>query len=220
MLPQGMRQLSALGYLAMPWVLLFSLGARVEPGRWSRQRTRAYLLAVLTFVSSLGWYLTSAQESRAGLPLLVVSTLLVAWSCERLIRNLEGAAISRDVLMELWRVTCCGPGGWTAVCCAGVLAPGSFVNSVATDVSLLRGAAGPAAKLFSLDFVEPNYYAFITPTTTGYGDISPVTLQSQMLSVMVAVSGTIYLALVMGLLISRYTVQDAEEEIAEELEDS
>ena len=100
------------------------------------------------------------------------------------------------------------------------LAPGSFVNSVATDVSLLRGAAGPAAKLFSLDFVELNYYAFITLTTTGYGDISPVTPQSQMLSVMVAVSGTIYLALVMGLLISRYTVQDAEEEIAEELEDS
>ena len=41
-----------------------------------------------------------------------------------------------------------------------------------------------------------------------------------MLSVMVAVSGTVYLALVMGLLISRYTVQDAEEEIAEEREDS
>ena len=30
----------------------------------------------------------------------------------------------------------------------------------------------------------------------------------------------VYLALVMGLLISRYTVQDAEEEIAEEREDS
>ena len=47
-----------------------------------------------------------------------------------------------------------------------------------------------------------------------------MTPQSQMLSVMVAVSGTVYLALVMGLLISRYTVQDVEEEIAEELEDS
>ena len=223
MLPAGMRQVSALGYLAMPWVLLFSLGARVEPGRWSLQRTRAYrLLAVLTFASSLGWYFASAMESRAGFPLLFLWTLLVGWSCERLIRNLaKERAISRDVLMgALAGYLLVGLAAGLLFAVLESLAPGSFVNTVATDVSLLHGAAGPAAKIFSLDFAELNYYAFITLTTTGYGDISPVTPQSQMLSVLVAVSGTVYLALVMGLLISRYTVQDVEEEIAEELEDS
>lgn len=226
MLPEGMRQLAALGYLAFPWVLLFSLGSRVEPGRWSRQRTRAYrLLAVLTFVSSMGWYFTSANASQAGFPLLFVWTLLVAWSCERLIRNLaKERSISRDVLMgALAGYLLVGLAAGLLFAVLESLAPGSFVNTVASDVSLLHGyhgAAGPAAKIFSLDFAELNYYAFITLTTTGYGDISPVTSQSQMLSAMVAVSGTIYLALVMGLLISRYTVQDAEEEIAEELDES
>ena len=55
MLPLGMRQLSALGYLSLPWVLSFSLGAPLEPGRWSLQRSRVYrLLALLTFASSMG----------------------------------------------------------------------------------------------------------------------------------------------------------------------
>jgi len=74
--------------------------------------------------------------------------------------------------------------------------------------------------VWSIDFVQLNYFAFITLTTTGYGDIHPVTPQSQMVSVMVAITGTVYLALVMGLLISRYTVQDVEEEINESLVDS
>jgi len=219
MLPLGMRQLSALGYLSLPWVLSFSLGAPLESGRWSLQRSRVYrLLALLTFASSIGWYFTGANANQAGFPLLFVWTLLVAWSCERLIRNLaQERLISRDVLMgALAGYLLVGLAAGLLFAVLESLAPGSFLNSVAKDVSLLHGSAGQAARIFSLDFVELNYYAFITLTTTGYGDISPVTPQSQMLSVMVAVSGTIYLALVMGLLISRFTVQDVEEEIAEE----
>ncbi|MFZ9974605.1 MAG: ion channel, partial [Vulcanococcus sp.] len=48
---------------------------------------------------------------------------------------------------------------------------------------------------------------------TGYGDIHPVTPQTQMLCVMVAISGTVYLAMVMGVLISRYTARDVEDEL-------
>ena len=38
----------------------------------------------------------------------------------------------------------------------------------------------------------------------GFGDIVPVTQQAQMFSVAVSLIGTTYLALVMGVLISRY----------------
>jgi len=58
-----------------------------------------------------------------------------------------------------------------------------------------------------------NYFAFVTLTTTGYGDIHPVTPQTQMLCVMVAIAGTVYLAMVMGLLISRYTARDVEDQL-------
>ena len=63
------------------------------------------------------------------------------------------------------------------------------------------------------EIVELNYFAFVTLTTTGYGDIHPVTPQTQMLCVMVAISGTVYLAMVMGVLISRYTARDVEDEL-------
>jgi hypothetical protein len=38
----------------------------------------------------------------------------------------------------------------------------------------------------------------------GFGDIVPLTSQAQMFSVAVSLMGTTYLALVMGVLISRY----------------
>jgi hypothetical protein len=64
-----------------------------------------------------------------------------------------------------------------------------------------------------VDFVELNYFAFVTLTTTGYGDIHPVTAQTQMVCVLVAIAGTVYLAMVMGLLISRYTARDVEDQL-------
>jgi hypothetical protein len=52
--------------------------------------------------------------------------------------------------------------------------------------------------------VRLNYFAFVCLTTVGFGDIVPVTRQAQMFSVAVSLIGTTYLALVMGVLISRY----------------
>jgi voltage-gated potassium channel Kch len=66
--------------------------------------------------------------------------------------------------------------------------------------------------IWQLDFARLNYFAFITLTTTGYGDVLPVTQAAQLTSVMVAVIGQIYLAVVMGVLISRFTLQEAEED--------
>jgi hypothetical protein len=47
----------------------------------------------------------------------------------------------------------------------------------------------------------------VTLTTTGYGDVTAVTAQAQMLSVALAVGGTFYLAAVLGLLIGRYSMR-------------
>jgi voltage-gated potassium channel Kch len=58
-----------------------------------------------------------------------------------------------------------------------------------------------------MNFIRLHYYAFVTLTTTGYGDVTAETPQSQMLSVAIAVCGTFYLASVLGLLVSRYSVE-------------
>ena len=58
-----------------------------------------------------------------------------------------------------------------------------------------------------MDFGRIYYFAFVSLTTVGYGDIVPATPPAEMASVALSISGPLYLALVMGLLISRYTIQ-------------
>jgi hypothetical protein len=58
-----------------------------------------------------------------------------------------------------------------------------------------------------LDLSRIYYFAFVSLTTVGYGDIVPTTPTAQMASVALSIAGPLYLAVVMGLLISRYTIQ-------------
>jgi len=73
-----------------------------------------------------------------------------------------------------------------------------------------------SGQVWDLDFSRLNYFAFVSITTVGYGDIVPVRRLAQMACISLSIVGPLYIAIVMGLLISRYTVQTQQ---AEELED-
>jgi voltage-gated potassium channel len=225
MLPHGLRQLASIGYLVMPLVLIAALGGPVEEGRWRILRMRLYrVLALVTWVASVIWYLTPLSQQGTGMPLLVLWALLVIWSCERLIRNL---ALERVINRE---VLCGALAGYLLLgLAAGLLfsaletvAPGSFASTHSGHGPLVTWHGSdlvpdpdpdPTRPVWAVDFVQLNYFAFVTLTTTGYGDIHPLTPQTQMLCVLVAISGTVYLAMVMGLLISRYTARDVEDDL-------
>ena len=51
------------------------------------------------------------------------------------------------------------------------------------------------------------YYAFITMTTTGYGDIVPLTPVARSLAVFISVTGQLYVAVVIALLVGKYITQ-------------
>ncbi|WP_368656045.1 potassium channel family protein [Synechococcus sp. HK05] len=219
MLPHGLRQLAAVGYLALPLVLLRTLGLRIDEGSWPTLRMHVYrFLALVTWVTSLVWYLTPLSHRSTGVPLLLLWALLVLWSCERLVRMLAlERRINREVLFgALAGYLLLGLAAGLLFSALETVVPGSFAASRVIDAPVLRwhGAhANPASPVWAVDFVELNYFAFVTLTTTGYGDIHPVTPQTQMLCVMVAITGTLYLAMVMGVLISRYTARDVEDEL-------
>ena len=219
MLPRGLRQLAAVGYLALPLVLLRTLGLRIDEGSWPTLRMHLYrFLALVTWVTSLVWYLTPLSHRSTGVPLLLLWALLVLWSCERLVRMLAlERRINREVLFgALAGYLLLGLAAGLLFSALETVVPGSFAASRVMDAPVLRwhGAhANPASPVWAVDFVELNYFAFVTLTTTGYGDIHPVTPQTQMLCVMVAITGTLYLAMVMGVLISRYTARDVEDEL-------
>ena len=77
------------------------------------------------------------------------------------------------------------------------LNPGSF-HGISASVS--SGISGS-----KIDFISLNYFAFSCLSTLGFGDIVATNHSGEMLSVIVAVVGPLYLAVVMGLLIARLT---------------
>ena len=76
--------------------------------------------------------------------------------------------------------------------------PGSFQPLEMANVG--DSSVLASARLFS----AINYYAFVCLTTVGFGDISPMRPLSRMVSVATSVAGPLYLAAVMGVLISRF----------------
>ncbi|MBP2145304.1 hypothetical protein J2129_000758 [Methanofollis sp. W23] len=67
--------------------------------------------------------------------------------------------------------------------------PGSFAYEIGT---------GPGGTLSLMDYV---YFSFVTLTTLGYGDISPVSVAAESAASFEAVTGTIYIAVLIARLV-------------------
>jgi uncharacterized oligopeptide transporter (OPT) family protein len=52
--------------------------------------------------------------------------------------------------------------------------------------------------------VDHIYFSFVTLTTVGYGDVSPLTILAKRLSVFEAAMGSIYMAIIVALIVGRY----------------
>ena len=61
---------------------------------------------------------------------------------------------------------------------------------------------GGAAGTGDIDFI---YYGFVTLTTLGSGDLLPLKPYSKSLSILISVSGQLYLAVILALLVSKYS---------------
>ena len=78
--------------------------------------------------------------------------------------------------------------------------PGSF------SAALLQGPANNVAPLLS-SFHSLLYYSFICLTTTGFGDISPISEGARSLSMMEAVFGQLFIATLIARLVSLEVAQ-------------
>ena len=56
-----------------------------------------------------------------------------------------------------------------------------------------------------IDWFDCMFYSFVTLTTIGYGDIVPVTAHSRSLSILEAVSGVLYVAVLVARLVGLYS---------------
>lgn len=72
-----------------------------------------------------------------------------------------------------------------------------------------------------LDGADLLYFSFVTLTTLGYGDITPVTAQVRSLSFLEAAAGTLYSAILVARLVGLYTAQfQVDPAVAEKAEEA
>ncbi len=193
------------GYLLLGLLLLLGLARPLHNDPWSWRDRLFPLLGGLTLLGQASWLLTPFAARHGSLPLLGFWTLFVASASLRLVRLLS---LERRVTLPMIRGAAAGYLllGLTGALLMNLLEwqrPGSFAllaNGQALQRPLPLDSSG-----WALDVGRIGYFAFVCLTTVGFGDITPLTPPARMLSVGLAVVGPLYLAVVMGVLISRFT---------------
>ena len=115
--------------------------------------------------------------------------LLTAARIVQLLATLEGVN---------WRSLCLGAAGYVQL--------GLTAGQIATFMAVVRpGSFQVGAMLPGEELVQRlNYFAFVTLGSIGYGDVLPASPQAEFFAVALSISGTLYVTLMIGLLLSRY----------------
>ena len=148
--------------------------------------TRRLLMpvAVITIAMDLGsWVLPVAEPWVQGTSLVSLLLLLVVVLVQTLRsgpithHRIQGAVAAYVLLGVIWAY---------AYSLIAILRPGAFSGAISP-------ADGPRAWL---------YFSFVTLTTVGYGDVLPVHPTARSLAVLEAVTGPLYLAILISRLVS------------------
>lgn len=215
-LPYPIRRLSVVCSLALILVLTLALGKPLNP----RHRKRRWsdnlygLIGLVGFAFQVTWLFTPATTGRltSGVPVMVLLSIFSFWSLRRLLICLSRETVIKgDVLTgAVAGYLLLGINGGLFFAVLETVAPGSFINAAHDHQSMAIGLFpldSDHLAAWTLDLSRIYYFAFVSLTTVGFGDIVAATPPAQMATVALSVSGPLYLAVVMGLLISRYTVQ-------------
>ncbi|WP_254968926.1 potassium channel family protein [Cyanobium sp. CH-040] len=207
--PDPWNRLASPGYLALGVVMLRALGGGGERSRRGTLHRRLYRgTGIATLAVGGLWLLTPLELRDTGVPVVVLWVLFSLWSAQRLIHQLgKERSVDEAVLSgALAGYLMLGLSGGILSAAVETVAPGSF-----TGVDLTPHGPDGLDPVWRLDFVKLNYFAFVSLTTTGYGDILPITPAAQMLSIALAVAGNSYLAIVLGVLIGRFSMRGSDD---------
>lgn len=76
---------------------------------------------------------------------------------------------------------------------------------------ILPGAYQFPSYITDPNFVNFNYYSFVTMSTVGYGDITPRLPQTQTLAIFIAITGQLYVAIVIAFLVGKLLMHPRDE---------
>lgn len=184
-----------LDLISLPVSRMLGIICLLAVGIWSL-RSAGRLFHVGMFVAIVGIVLSSLSIARGDETLFIYSTMvlfvflvLAAFSAMRDVavgndinpNRIIGAICIYLLLGVIWSIL---------YAFIEILQPGSF-----------HGLADPIAEPWNRDWV---YYSFVTLTTLGYGDITPVSQTAKSLSLSEAIVGQFYIAVLVAGLVSAY----------------
>jgi voltage-gated potassium channel len=215
-LPGAWVQLSGVGFLYLTALLGWRLGpfghrrGRASLLRITSADTHYLLLAIATGIAQLVWLLSPTSLQVSGMPLLALFTLFIAWSMWRLLYVLAGERRIDG------RTLCGATAGYLLLGISGGLlltvldsvVPGGFYDNFTREALTMPTMAAASGERISwdLNYGRLNYFAFVSLTTLGYGDITPVVPLTRLACLALSVLGPLYIAVVLGVLISRLNV--------------
>src|SRR5438874_2444175 len=187
------------GFSASPvWfdasLLLVTLALLFSFSLVRKLRTPAYALGILSALLSMGGHLLAAQD--AAVILLVGHLIGGVLLLLGLTVTVRAILVSPQLTLDSVFGAICGylllGMAWALLCSViDSLLPGSF--AVSTELAEYAGHGRARIHLLI-------YYSFVTLTTVGYGDVTPVTAPARTCAWFEAMSGQFYLAvLVAGL---------------------
>jgi len=208
-LPVPWSRLASIGYLLLGLVLVQGLCS--EPTETATRGTpsRSYrMLGISAIAFWLLWTLTPVEMPNTGIPVILLWTIFGGWSAIRLIRRLASERKVNGAVLQgaLAGYLMLGLASGLLLCGLETIQPGSF-----RGIDIGTEAPGLTHSVWGLNFAHLNYFAFVSLTTMGYGDVVPMTAAASMICVIIAVTGTFYIAAIMGILISRLTIQETEQ---------
>jgi voltage-gated potassium channel len=207
--PQTLRLAGSMGYFLITALTTVELSGFLA-GRVGRSWSDRLFLTLggANLVAQLHWLLTTREQRLSGVPLLLLTTLFIGWSLIRLVRALgrEPRATRAVVSGAVAGYLLLGLSGGLVMSVLETIQPDSFqVNTADGQAAIVVSPGGAAStSVWELDFARINYFAFISLTTTGYGDIIPVKPPARMASVVLGIAGPLYIAVILGVLINRF----------------
>lgn len=220
-LPGGYIQLSNIGALYLTVLLalrLGPLGLRVGYRGLIGERlglgsvdTHYLLLSIATVLCQLIWLISPTTVSVISVPLLGLFTLFIAWSIVRLLRVLavERHLDSRLLFGATAGYLLLGISGGLVLTVLDSVMPGGFHDVLNGETLRMPEHSGFGFDRIAWDqnYGRLNYFAFVSLTTVGFGDITPILPATRLATLALSVMGPLYIAVVLGVVISRFAAQ-------------
>jgi hypothetical protein len=206
-LPPSLIRLTWLGY---PLICLqLMAGLSDHPGWSSAWTKRVYQAMGIGSIGALiAWVFHPRSLLITGLPLLGLFLVFIGWSLVRLLRRLARDAPSEGDLLAggLAGYLLLGIHGGLLLTVIDSLVPGSFRDTATGALVQLPplGSALAATSAWDVNVHRIVYFAFVSLTTVGYGDIAPIEPLARLASVALSVLGPFYIAVVLGVVVSRW----------------